>query len=548
MLAPRALVCPRAAARRSSSASVSFGRALCACLLLAAAGLGRPALADDAAVDPSFDVGAGFDADVEALALQPDGKIVVAGEFTAFDGVARNRIARLRADGSLDPAFVGPVFSAGAFYALAIQPDGKVLVGGTSQVSNADRGPFRLNPDGTRDTAFNAGGSGIIGTVEAIVVQPDGKILVGGNFDTFNGAYWHNIVRLHPDGSIDTSFAIGAGFDAAVFALALQPDGKILAGGRFIWFNGRRINHVARLLPDGTRDPSFVPGPGIDGGFDNDVYSLALQPDGKLVVGGQFTGFDSGMPQTRNFIARLEASGALDFSFDPDRGFNNGVSALALQPNGRIFAGGGFTSFIHGDNTSTPVGFLARLRTDGSLGQFDAAPGFDSSVRALAMQPDGALVVGGRFTTYDGVARGHLVRLRGYTGNVFPVTVNGVVVDEPHEASLTVTNPVDISFTLDGVPTSAEMFAVLDAPAVRIARSFLTAAGTWLPLQLPDWNAITPWLVRAPGSARTTFYRGTLPPGTYDLILGFDTGLDGHYSFAAAGVTTFYRRLTITVQ
>ena len=189
--------------------------------------------------------------------------------------------------------------------------------------------------DGSLDTSFDPG-SGANSWVYELAIQPDGKILIGGNFTTYNGTGRNSIARLNADGSLDTTFDPGTGADNYVLGLAIQSDGKILIGGAFTTYNGTGRNSIARLNADGSLDTSFDPGAGANG-FG---YALAIQADGKILIGGDFTSYDG---TGRNRIARLNADGSLDTSFDPGTGADNYPVALAIQPDGKILIGGGFT-------------------------------------------------------------------------------------------------------------------------------------------------------------------------------------------------------------
>jgi uncharacterized delta-60 repeat protein len=229
-------------------------------------------------------------------------------------------------------------------------------------------------------------------SVYTLAVQADGKILAGGNFTTLGGQRRNRIARLNPDGSLDSSFNPGANGD--VFSLAVQADGKILAGGTFTAIAGQTRNYIARLNADGTLDSSFDPG------ANSSVESLGVQADGKILAGGSFTTLGG---QSRSRIARLNADGSLDSSFS--QGANNTVLSLAVQANGKILVGGGFTTL--GGQTRNRI---ARINADGSLdGSFN--PGADSFVRSLAVQADGKILTGGTFTTLGGQTRNRIARL-----------------------------------------------------------------------------------------------------------------------------------------
>lgn len=398
------------------------------------------------ATDAGFHAGTGADREVYSLALQPDGKVLMAGFFTDVNSTPRNRVARLNANGALDASFNPGNGADGGVYRLAVQPDGKVLIGGefTSVNGTARNRIARLNLDGTLDTSFNPG-TGANDMVFGLAVQPDGKVLAGGLFTTFNGSARNHMARLNADGALETS--LNAAVSSFVYSLALQSDDKILLGGGFTTINGTTRDHIARLHADGTLDAGFAPGTN-PGSF---VTGLAVQSDGKVVVGGDFNKVNG---TTRNRIARLHADGTLDTSFNPaanstvqsltvqsdgktlvagsfttintishqhiarlnadgtlDSSFNPGtvgdVLSVAVQPDGKILLGGGFTQ-VNG----TVRNDIARLNADGSLDTgFDPGLGADGSVYSVVVQPDGKVLVGGNFTKINGTARNNIARL-----------------------------------------------------------------------------------------------------------------------------------------
>src|SRR5439155_11936412 len=158
----------------------------------------------------------------------------------------------------------------------------------------------RFNADGSLDGSFGLViGNRDWGSVNALAVQPDGKVLVGGSFYSINGTNRPGIARLNANGSLDNSFNPGTGANG-VSSVALQPDGKVLIGGGFTTVNGANRSGIARLNANGSLDGSFNPGTGVNG----TVYSVALQPDGKVLIGGEFTSING---TNRNRIARLNA-------------------------------------------------------------------------------------------------------------------------------------------------------------------------------------------------------------------------------------------------
>ncbi|MBA4147268.1 MAG: hypothetical protein H0X66_04070 [Verrucomicrobia bacterium] len=298
----------------------------------------------DGSWDSTFDPGSGPNFPVMSVALQNDGRVLLGGAFTAVDGTNRNRIARLNSDGSLDDSFQSNPDS--LVRSVTVQPDGKVLVGGPfSSINGTNRkGIARLHSDGSLDETFDPG-TGVIGQVYCIVLQPDGKVLLGGDFGDVNGMGWLRVARLNQDGSVDTSFDPGTGVSDVVRSIALQPDGKLLLGGRFSLVNGTTRNGIARLNPEGSLDTTFDPGTGVAPSM-SEVHSVSLQKDGKVMLGGSFSSVNG---KSLNGIARLNTDGTLDSAFDPGGGVTgiiySGVStvfAIAVQPNGRIIIGGNF--------------------------------------------------------------------------------------------------------------------------------------------------------------------------------------------------------------
>jgi uncharacterized delta-60 repeat protein len=192
---------------------------------------------------------------VFSLAVQADGKILVGGGFAAVGAQGRNRIARLNADGALDPNF-NPGADGGV-RSLAVQADGKSLVGGDFTALGGQRriGIGRLNAEGTLDASFNPA-SDPDSIVFSLAVQADGKILVGGIFSTLGGQSRANIGLLNADGTLDPSFNLGA--DYQVSSLAVQADGKILVGGIFITLGGQSRNNIGRLNNTGPATQSLT--------------------------------------------------------------------------------------------------------------------------------------------------------------------------------------------------------------------------------------------------------------------------------------------------
>ena len=368
-------------------------------------------------LDTTFNTGTGANGELNCVTLQPDGKVLIGGYLSSYNGTSRKRIARINADGSLDATFnpgSGVNGSNSHLSTIALQPDGKILIGGNfNNYSGTSRNRIaRLNADGSLDVTFDPGsganvvnpGSGVA-IVRHIALQPDGKMLIGGSFTSYNGAARNRIARLNADGSLDASFNPGIGASGEVYSIALQPDGKILIGGPFTSYNGTSRNGIARLNADGSLDASFDPGSGALNS--NHIACIALQPDGKILIGGYFTSYNG---TSRNRIARLNVNGSLDVSFNPGIGANaDAVLSIALQPDGKILIGGGFSSY-----QGTSRNRIARLNADGILDvTFNPGTGATYSVEAIALQPNGKILIGGSFFLYNGISSNNIARIYG---------------------------------------------------------------------------------------------------------------------------------------
>ena len=373
---------PRAAALQADSKIIIGGSFLLLNEGQAQFGLAR--LTATGALDASFKPGS-IDPNgvVQAITVQPDGKIVVAGSFASINGVIRNRIARLNSDGSLDPSFVPAYAPTSAITQIALQVDGRLLlVNGTTTL-------LRLNPDGSLDPAWSFspvivglnGTTGVLGTIQAVDLQPDGKIVVGatgfvsgstncylqrlnatGGVDaTFTnvplGAYGSiRALRALSDGrimvaTVSNGFAIqrltSAGFYDASFnalnsstitpgAITFTPEGRTWIAGTFTTLNGVSRNQLARLSADGTIDATFNPGSGLAATSSSPTAAFILPlDDGRSLLGGDFNRVNG---NTRNYLARLNA-------LSP--GGANGPAIIALDPVYReVRAGEPFTARV----------------------------------------------------------------------------------------------------------------------------------------------------------------------------------------------------------
>jgi uncharacterized delta-60 repeat protein len=353
--------------------------------------------------DPTFSTLPAGQPLVNALAKQADGKILVGGRFTSGSGQPRNNIARFNTDGTLDTGFVLPNPNyAGNFVLkdIKVLPGGKILFLGSDYFTIV-----RLNSDGSVDTTFNsalpinasyndlavlsdgsiiaAGLSGLAkltpngsldntffqnhvfrdaqgfaGIVNKVAVQSDGKIIVVGEFVSVSTVPRSRIVRFNQNGSIDTTFDSSLGANANINDVKIQNDGKIIVGGNFTGLAGSlSVRGIGRLNPDATIDTSFTQT------VNENVFSIEVQSDGKILIGGAFTQVGG---TSRSGLARLNSNGSLDSGFQVGRGTNGPVNELLIQNDGNIVIGGEFTRY---DNSSK-IG-IARILNNSAIFDFD---------------------------------------------------------------------------------------------------------------------------------------------------------------------------------
>ncbi len=321
----------------------------------------------DGTLDTAFstNTGTGFNGNVESVAVQTDGKIVVGGSFTAVNGVTSNRIARLNADGSVDTAFSANLGAGPSddVKSVAVQSDGRIVIGGWFTAVNGTPSAriARLNDNGSVDTAFSANtGTGFDFDVSSVALQAGNKIVVGGGFTAVNGTLSKRLARLNSNGSVDTAFStnIGTGFNDDVESIAVQGDDKIVVGGYFFNVNGTTSYYLARLNANGSLDAAFSTAMGI--GPSGPLFAVAVQPDGKVLAGGTLTNISGTVSAG---IARLNDNGSVDTAFSSNlgTGFDGSPRTLAVQADGKVLVGGNFTK-ING----IPSKSIARLNSNGS--------------------------------------------------------------------------------------------------------------------------------------------------------------------------------------
>ncbi|MFM1998193.1 MAG: hypothetical protein RL204_140 [Bacteroidota bacterium] len=348
-------------------------------------------------IDLTFDIGAGFNDDVKKVKVQSDGKIVVSGVFTSYNGNSANKLVRLNADGSYDNTFNYGTGANSIVQDFTIQDDGKILVFGnfTSFSGQAAKRIIRLNPDGSIDTSFDTSIGADTNFITCAIELASGKVIIGGNFNSFNGMPSSGLACLNSDGSLDANFSanIGTGLNN-INDLVETSDGKIIAVGYFSNVPGIPSNWIVQFNTDGTVDSSFNTGTS----FNDNCNEVVIDDQNRIIVLGTFDTYN-GAPAAQ--ICRLLSDGTLDPTFTSGTNFVGLTMPLSpiFMEDGEIMVCGGFTTYAN-----EPEKYIVRLNTDGSLDTgFNPKTAFNSgSVRAVKQLNDGRIVIGGQFDNYFG--------------------------------------------------------------------------------------------------------------------------------------------------
>jgi len=345
-------------------------------------------LNSDGSVDNTFANGTSEMASSNAIAVQDDGKILVAGGYMSFNGLQRSGLARLNSDGSVDLNFQFSLLGSSVMNVL-IQGDGKIVINSQEDDESV---LHRYNVDGTEDVTFTT--PDIPGTrgISEVIAQPENKLLIL-PYDVAA------LIRINSDGSYDTSFNA----PDAYWTLKIKSgqNGKIYLLGSFVALNDDLENGFARLNSNGSRDASFDIGPNTLTGADGEIEKVLNQPDNKLIISGVFHTYNGA---SAKYVARLLEDGTLDAGFNPDPSVGRGFIASAIYPDGKIVV------------VDKYEGYIKRLNTDGSIDTSFNALRFNNSwedfkISQLVLLPDGKIVVGGSFTTYGETNAYHLCKL-----------------------------------------------------------------------------------------------------------------------------------------
>ena len=364
-------------------------------------------------VDTDFATTGGAGGAINTLLLQPDGKLLVGGEFILMNRQTRQHVARENSDGTLDITFAEGLEVDGSVRSMVLQStNNKVYIVGA--FSNVNGFPYkylaRLTSAGALDNTFNPG-SGPDNPVHAAAetfVDGNRKVIIGGAFTVYNGIARRGIARVNDNGATDKAFDPGSGIDGTVYSIVVERDGRILIAGDFTSVDGVPRNSLARLNIDGSLDLSFDP----KFAPDSAIRSIVVDFDDSILIGGVFNSVGG---VTKNSIARLKVDGSLDLGFDVGLGASGPIYTMAVQQDGKILAAGDFNEF--GGLLSNRI---TRLNPDGSSDPtINFGAGANGFIASIAVQNDRQIMIGGGFTEFDGTSRKHLARLYGgsFTGS-----------------------------------------------------------------------------------------------------------------------------------
>lgn len=370
---------------------------------------------------PVFGGGTRYDNTVYDTIILSSRSIVSVGLFSTYNSISQKLVSGLTSDGSVDPLFdIGTgFFFGGPFTAEQQKTDTKIVIAGsftTYKGQSTKKGIIRLNSDGTVDSTFSnapdfetfSNNAWTSGSVLAVKTLSDGKILLGGTFTRLNGSLTRNrIIRLNSDGSIDSGFNLGTGFNNSIYqhGIQIQSDGKILINGAFTTYNGVSASNIVRLNTDGTRDATFNYGTGFTRASVSPIaYASDFQSTGKIITVGIFEAYNG---TAVNNLVRINSNGTIDNTFTIGSGLNAVALCVKVLSDDSILIGGTFTSY-----NGTASNRIVKLNSNGAIDtSFNVGTGFNAPVNTIVVQSDGKIVVSGEFTTYNGTTCNRIIRL-----------------------------------------------------------------------------------------------------------------------------------------
>jgi|GEM_PF-2418900 len=396
----------------------------------------------DGSIDESFVATCDDNAVINAVELS-DGKLLISGDFNSFNGInTSGGLIRLNADGSTDNSFnLGAVSGQiSSVTQIVEQNDGKLIVGGTSKTLSVGYTIMRLNADGTKDNTFTQSDiMGLEGFGQFHIGETNDKIIIGGYFENVQDVVSPGFAALNQDGTVDSNVKPWLGSVAYIYDALTQSDGKMVLFGDFTRVNGTDCRFVARLNNDGTLDKSFNLDPSIN---PTRQRSIAIQSDGKLIIGGSFqSGYSKRLntdgsldhsfqsaffSQTENIlvdandnitvqsdkeIVQLNSDGSIKTGFSTSGQFVDNFNIETITPDlsGGFIVGGG----IIGEN-----GFVYRIDNTGTVISGYNADGLSANINAIARISDTQIAAGGYFTISNGPWTENALYMIDNSGNV----------------------------------------------------------------------------------------------------------------------------------
>lgn len=349
-------------------------------------------------------VGSGFNAMVRGITSY-DYNLYIGGQFTTYNGYTANRIIKMSYTGQVDTSFISGSGFNGHVESIEVTSTGKLMVCGGFTVYrgvSANR-IIRLNIDGTLDSSFNSG-SGFNGVVRQMRVLSDNSIIAVGDFTSYNGTSCKYICKITSTGAVDTTFIsnIGTGFNSIVAHINIFSPTEVLVGGYFKTFNGSTSRALIKLNTTGTVSTNYgtlINGPSNVQG----VMATYVFPNGNILLGGRFTTYNG---VSKNNLALISGQ-TLISSFNQGEGPNNAVTSIQRVGTNKFLISGDFTTY-NGLNYNK----LVFLNDDSTIDTtFAQGGGFNSFARSSEVQTDGKLLIGGDFTSYSGTPVNRLIRL-----------------------------------------------------------------------------------------------------------------------------------------
>jgi hypothetical protein len=302
--------------------------------------------------DPTFDIGTGFNNSVRAICVDSNDNVYVGGDFTTCNGSVCNRIVKLNVNGEID-------------------------------------------------TSFNTGDGFDVGVVNSIAIDDLGDLYVGGDFNRYDGVNASCIIKLKPDGSRDTSFNVGTGFNAEVYDIKIDYDGNIWVGGNFTSYKDDEIiKYITKLYKNGSPYPDF-----INSTLDGRVRTICLNSvdilNRSVFIGGDFLQYDDGSTTATCYkISSLKSNGYInDANFALGESFCSGCTVYSISQDyqGNIFVGGDFSSYYLNSSPN-----IVKITNNGAYDStFNVGTGFDGLIFST-FPVNSSVFTGGRFSDYDG--------------------------------------------------------------------------------------------------------------------------------------------------